>query len=97
MAKNEGISALINVIDQVGPDLRAGRFYSEVLSSARAIPTVRSEIGPYRRLPQGYFSRISGNRDPDQYFGIGFAIARGEDFAIHPSQLTACAKQSQTK
>jgi hypothetical protein len=38
-----------NVIDQVGPDLRAGRFYSEVVSSARAILTVRSEIGPYGR------------------------------------------------
>jgi len=41
---------------KVGPDLRAGRFYSEVVSSTRAILTVRSEIGPYRRPSQCYFS-----------------------------------------
>ena len=37
-------------VGPVGPDLRAGRFNGEAVSSGRAMVTVRSEIGPYRRL-----------------------------------------------
>jgi hypothetical protein len=36
----------------VGAHLRGDRFYGEVVSSTRAILTVRSEIGPYRRPSQ---------------------------------------------
>src|SRR6516162_10011624 len=39
----------------------------------------------------------SGNRDPNQYFSISFAIARREDFAVHPSQFASRAEQSQAK
>ena len=33
---------------QVGRDLRAGRFYGEIISSRRPVVTVHSEIGTYR-------------------------------------------------
>jgi hypothetical protein len=43
-----------NAVGSVGSDLRADRFYDQIVSSRRPMLTVRSEIGPYRAcMPQG--------------------------------------------
>jgi Sulfatase-modifying factor enzyme 1 len=59
--KANAIGYTFNKVGLVGSHLRGDRFYGEVVSSARAILTVRSEIGPYRRLSQRYlsFAKIS--------------------------------------
>jgi hypothetical protein len=44
----------------VGSHLRGDRFYGEVVSSVRAILTVRSEIGPYRSI--AHRSQLSEER-----------------------------------
>jgi hypothetical protein len=59
--KANAMGYTFNKVGLVGSHLRGDRFYGEVVSSARAILTVRSEIGPYRRLSQRYlsFAKIS--------------------------------------
>src|SRR6266481_4349978 len=54
--KANAMSYTFNKVGLVGSHLRGDRFYGEVVSSARAILTVRSEIGPYRRLSQRYLT-----------------------------------------
>ena len=59
----------------MGRDLRAGRFYGEIISSRRPVVTVHSEIGTYR-LPSAGLVSFFSDEEWDRFDAEHYYITR---------------------